>query len=94
MATIRTEIYLLFSIVWGALCIYIGYLVRKHLAESKLVNSELMAKKIIEEATKEAETKKKEASLEVKDRLYQLKAEFEKETKSKNEEIQNTPKRL
>ena len=65
MATIRTEIYFILCLAWGAICLYIGYLIRKHFAESKLVNSEIMAKKIVEEANKEAETKKKEASLEV-----------------------------
>ncbi|MFH0926715.1 MAG: ribonuclease Y [bacterium] len=95
MAKIKTEIvYLLLSFAWGIICLCVGFIVRRYIVESKLVNSEAMARKIIEEASKEAETMKKEASLKVKDLQYQLKYDFEKETKIKREELQGIEKRL
>ncbi len=78
----------------SALAFLIGYLVRRHFAESKIVTAEAMAKKIIEEAEKEAETAKKEAMLEAKDNLYRSKAEFERETKAKRQEMAVLEKRL
>ncbi len=75
-------------------CLYVGYLIRKHLAESKIINADALATKILEEAEREAETKRREALLEAKDTLYQSKAEFEKETKDRQLEIQKQEKRL
>ncbi len=57
MTAISSEVIyfiLLFFVV--VICLYIGYLIRKHLAESKVINAESLAKKIIAEAEKEAET--------------------------------------
>lgn len=78
----------------GILACVLGYLFRKHIAESKIVTAEDMAKKIIAEAEKEAETAKKEALLEAKDSFYRTKAEFEKETKQKRQELQSLEKRI
>ena len=95
MTAISSEVIyfiLLFFVV--VVCLYIGYLIRKHLAESKVVNAENLAKKIVAEAEKEAETKRREVLLEVKDSLYQSRADFEKETKDRRLEMQNIEKRL
>jgi len=75
-------------------CVYIGYVIRKHLAESKIANADDLAKKILEEAEKEAKTKKREALLEAKDTLYQSKSEFEQESRERRQELQKMEQRL
>ncbi len=95
MTAISSEIIyfvILFFVI--VICLYIGYLIRKHLAESKVLNAENMAQKIISEAEKEAETKRREVLLEVKDSLYQSRTDFEKETRDRRLEMQNLEKRL
>ncbi len=72
----------------------IGFFVRKRLTESRVESIEKYAKKILADAQKEAKTIKKEAHLQAKDTLYQMKVEFEKETREKKEQILIQEKRL
>ena len=74
--------------------IIVGFLVRKRLAESRVESIEKYAKKILADAQKEAKTIKKEAHLQAKDTLYQMKVEFEKETREKKEQLLIQEKRL
>lgn len=73
--------------------ILIGYLARKYISEGKVTKSEELAKKIIHEAERDIETKKKEAVLEAKEYLYKAKTEFEKETKDRRIELQKLENR-
>ena len=54
----------------------LGFLVRKRFSEARIVSSEEVAKRMIEEAEKKAEILKKEALLQAKDKFYQEKSEF------------------
>ena len=54
-----------------------GFYGRKKIVESQVDSIEKYSKKILEEAQKEAKTIKKEAALQAKDTLYQLKLEVE-----------------
>jgi len=81
-------------IIIGVVCLFIGYYVRKKLSESRLVNAEAMAKKIVSEAEKEANNRLREASLEAKDQIYKARSDFEKETKDRRVELQGLEKRL
>ncbi|RLB44343.1 MAG: ribonuclease Y [Deltaproteobacteria bacterium] len=74
--------------------VIIGFLVRKRLTESRVESIEKYAKKILADAQKEAKTIKKEAHLQAKDTLYQMKVEFEKETREKKEQLLIQEKRL
>jgi len=74
--------------------ILLGYLIRKIFAEIKVKTAESLAKRIVLEAEKEAENKKKESLLEAKESLYKLKAEFEKGTHEKRNEVQLLEKRI
>lgn len=76
------------------LCLGLGYLIRKHLAESKVIDAESLAKRILQEAEKEAEAKRKEAALEAKDLILQARADFEQETRDRRAELQNLERRL
>ena len=72
----------------------IGIIVRKKMVESKLDSAEEYSRKVILEASKQAETIRREAQLQAKDKLYQMKLEFEEETRSRRKELQNQEKRL
>ena len=72
----------------------IGIAVRKKMADSKLDSAEEYSRKVILEASKQAETIKKEAQLQAKDKLYQMKLDFEEETRSRRKELQGQERRL
>ena len=74
--------------------ILLGSLIRKIFAETKVKTAESLAKRIVLEAEKEAENKKKEVLLESKESLYKIKAEFEKETHEKRNEVHLLEKRI
>ena len=67
---------------------------RKNSYESKIGSAEEKSREIIDEALKAAETKKKEALLEVKEESLKTKNELEKETKERRAEIQKYEKRV
>lgn len=83
-------------VIFGlALCFFFfGYLARKSMAERKIKRAEGIAHDILEGAKKEAETRRREAELEVKDQLYKARIEFEKETKDRRQELLSLEKRL
>ncbi|MGA1844346.1 MAG: ribonuclease Y [bacterium] len=81
-------------IITGIVCIFIGYFIRKKLSETRLVNAEAMAKKLVADAEKEASNRLREAALEAKDLIYKARSEFEKETRDRRVELQGIEKRL
>lgn len=68
--------------------VVIGYLLRKQVFESKIAEAETLAKRIVTEAEKEAETKLRGAELEAKELAIQSKADLERETKSRRQEVE------
>ena len=71
----------------------IGYLIRKNVGEAKIKNAEDAAAKILIDAKRDAEAKKKEALLEVKDEVYRLRSETEREFKERRNELQRMERR-
>ncbi|MCI8410204.1 MAG: ribonuclease Y [Lachnospiraceae bacterium] len=67
---------------------------RKKVVESKIGSAEEKARKIIDDALKTAETKKREALLEVKEESLKTKNELEKETRERRAELQRYEKRV
>ena len=65
----------------------------KNDANSKIGNADVKAREIIDDALKTAETKKKEALLEVKEESIKTKNELEKETKERRAELQRYEKK-
>ncbi len=88
----------LMNIVWIAVAaiagLVVGILIKRGMAESKIREAEESAKKIIKDAERDAETKKKELLLEAKDKLYQQRSDFEKEIKDGRAELNTLEKRL
>ncbi len=72
----------------------IGYVIHKVAVEGKIANAEKLAKRIVEEAEKEAEAKRREAEVVTKERFYAEKQQFEQETKDRRQEIINLERKL
>ena len=71
-----------------------GFSVRKFIAEGKINNAEELAKRILEDANKEAENVQKEHLLEAKEEVHRIRVENEKENRERRSEIQKLEKRL
>ena len=61
--------------------ILIGIAMRKRFAEAKIGSAEAEARRVLEESTKQAETRKKEALLEAKEDILRQRNEAERELK-------------
>ena len=66
----------------------------KKTVEAKIGSAEERARKIIDDALKTAETKKREALLEVKEESLKTKNDLEKETRERRSELQRYEKRV
>jgi ribonuclease Y len=73
---------------------FLGWLVSQKIGKAKIGRAEELAQKIVREAEKEAEIKKKEAILEAKDEWYKAKVNFERESQNRKIEIQRLEKML
>lgn len=73
--------------------ILIGILVRKKLSEAKIGSAEIEAKRIKDEAEKEAESKKKESLVEAKEEILRMKNETENELKERRNEVTRLERR-
>jgi ribonucrease Y len=71
-----------------------GFWTRKRVVERQYDSIRNYSKKIINEAHKRAKGLKKEAAIRAKDTIYQMKLEFERETKEKKEQLVVQEKRL
>ena len=73
--------------VAGALGFYLGGENRKRTAEAKIGSAEEEAKRIVNDAIKAAEQKRKETIIEAKDEAFKLKSDADKEIKDRRAEI-------
>ena len=73
---------------------YIAMNYRKKVVESKIGSAEEIAREIIDEALKTAETKKREAQLETKEESIRVKNELDKEVKERRAEAQRYERRV
>ncbi len=78
----------------GAIAFIIGWWISRRTGERKLAKIEETAKKIISDAEKEAQIKKKEAILEAKDEWYKIKIKVEREIQDKKGEVVQLEKKL
>lgn len=73
---------------------WIGFFIRKTIAEAKISSAEHAAEQIIESAKKDAEALKKETVVEAKDEVHRLRTEAEKDIRERRNEIQRQERRL
>jgi len=78
----------------GILGAVIGFLVLKRTGRGEIESAKKYKEKTINEAHRQAKTIKKEALVRAKDNLYQMKVEFEEETREKKEQLLALEKRL
>ncbi len=88
--------FIMLLLILGALGagIFIGFLLRRKLAESRLADADKMATQVIEEAKKDADNIRKEAIIQAKDAVLEAKTDWEQESKELRKEIQAQEKRL
>ena len=72
----------------------LGMTYRKKVAEREISSAEDEAKRIINEAIKSAESKKREALVEAKEEIHKQRSEFEREEKARRADLQKQERRL
>lgn len=82
------------AIIAGILAFRLGVSHRRRVAESMIGSAEQEAKKIVSDAIKSAESKKKEILLEAKDEIHRLRGEADREMRERRSEVQRQEKRL
>ena len=95
MSPILTVVLVLVAAVAaGALGFYLGGENRKRTAEAKIGSAEEEAKRIVNDAIKAAEQKRKETIIEAKDEAFKLKSDADKEIKDRRSEISRQERRI
>ncbi len=82
------------AVVLGVIGFATGSSYRKKSAEKAIGSAEDEAKRILNDALKTAETRKKETLLEAKDEIHQLRQEAEKDLRERRSEVQRQEHRL
>src|SRR3972149_6585361 len=78
----------------GAIAFLLGFLLRKSVAEARIQSAETAAKKILDEAVRETEARKREAVVEAKDEAFRIKREAEREIREERAELQRLERGL
>ena len=81
-------------VVGGIIFFFVGATYRKKVAEKEIGSAEEEARRIINEAIKGGESKKREMLLEAKEEIHKSRTESEKEIKERRAEVQKQERRL
>ena len=81
-------------IVAFAVAFFLGVTYRKKVAEREIMSAEDEAKRIINDAIKNAESKKREALVEAKEEIHKNRSEYEREEKVRRADLQKQERRL
>ncbi len=73
---------------------FAGVAYRKNVAEKEIASAEEEARRIINDAIKSSESKKREALVEAKEEIHRSRAELDREMRERRQEIKNQDKRL
>ena len=79
---------IIIAVVCLIIGVIIGFLYRKNVAEKEIGSAEQEATRIINDAIKSGETKKREAVLEAKDEIHKSRTEADREIKERRNEVQ------
>ena len=71
-----------------------GFMYRKNVMESKIGRTEEFAKNLLDDATRKAEDKKKEAVLSAKEEIIALKSDLDKEVRDRRAEVTRLERRV
>ncbi len=81
-------------LVGGVLFFIVGVTYRKKVAEKEIGSAEEQAKRIINDAIRGGESKKREMLLEAKEEIHKSRSEYEKEVKERRTELTKQERRL
>ena len=82
------------AVVVGVAAFFMGSSYRRKTAEAKIGSAEEEAKRLVNDAIKTAEQKRKEAVLEAKDEVFRLRSEADKDIKERRGELSRQERRL
>ncbi|HHW47421.1 MAG TPA: ribonuclease Y [Clostridiaceae bacterium] len=82
------------AIIASLIMFRVGINHRKKIAEAEIGSAEQESKRILMEAQKNAENKKREVLLEAKEEIHRSRVELDREIKERRNEIQRTERRL
>lgn len=82
------------GVICGFVAFKIGVNYRKKVAEMEIGSAEDKAKQILNEAMRDADTKKKEAIIEAKDEIHKMRSEAERENKERRSELSKQERRI
>ena len=81
-------------VVTAVICFPLGISYRKKVSEKEISSAEEEARRIINEAIKSSESKKREALVEAKEEILRNRSEYEKEVKAQKADLQKQERRL
>lgn len=87
-------VFIVSGLICGFVAFKMGVNYRKKVAEAEIGSAEEQAKKMINDAIKDAETKKKEAVIEAKDEIHKLRTDAEREIKERRAEVSRQERRI
>ena len=87
-------IWAIIIVVTALLFFFIGVTYRKKVAEREIQSAEAEATRIINEAIKGGENKKREMLVEAKEEIHKNRTEYEKEVKERRADLQKQERRL
>ena len=90
----QVYMYILLGAAIGFAAFFSGWLLNARMGKNRILNAEDRAKRILEDAEKEAANLKKEKILEAKDEWYKRKREFDSDVQSKRSKLQVSEKQL
>jgi ribonuclease Y len=82
------------ALVGIAVGFFAGILYRKNVAEKEIASAEEEARRIINDAIKSAEAKKREALVEAKEEIHRNRVEYDREVKERRQDLQKQERRL
>ncbi len=94
MPQLPTIVWIVALLIVAAIGIFAGYLIRKNTAEKEIGSAEEEAKRIINEAIKSAEAKKRESVVEAREEIFRARSENERECKERRAEVQKQERRI
>lgn len=71
-----------------------GYFIRRYIGEGKINNAEELSERIIDDAKRDGEARKKELLLEAKDEIHRSRTDLEREIRDRRNEVQKLERRV
>ena len=80
--------------LFGWIAFRMGVNYRKKVAEAEIGSAEEEAKKIVNDALRDADTKRKETIIEAKDEIHKLRTDADREIKERRAEVSRQERRI